>query len=214
MPTYRRRYVRRRPRYQRRFKRRVGMRARNWKKKNSYRPNLHKFTRIVNYPNIQNAGVAVAGGLPFILSDLPTPGDFTTLYDQYRIKYVKVILDFQQQESIMGSTGTYMGKFYEVIDLDDATAPGSEASIQQMQYVRYHQPLGRITRFIKPRLLAETYNDGITSGYTLLPKSTWADIASSNMEHYGWKYYWTATVGGTVNCLVSVKYYLEFKGFR
>lgn len=176
---------------------------------------VYKFTRIANQTNIsQTGGIASAGAMIFRLSDVPNYTEFTNLYDQYRIKGVKVIFDFTSQEPNINASYNFIGKFYTAIDLDDNNTP-SEVEIQQMRYCKVRRPIGTVTRYLKPRALNTMYNDGVTSAYSLSPKKLWIDVAYPSVYHYSLKYFWTS-MNASFNGLayVTVKYYLEFRNPR
>lgn len=176
---------------------------------------VYRFTRLANYSNIDVDNTAdFATAYTFKLSDLPNYTEFTALYDQYRIRYIKLMFFFQQDPFVNMTTGSFLGRMYTALDFDDATSP-TEADIQQMRYVKVKRPVGIVKRFLKPRCLNTIYNDGITNAYTLANKKTWIDCSNPNVTHYGVKLFINKPSGTNhVTCTVQAKFYIEFKNPR
>lgn len=155
------------------------------------------------------------GALSFKLSDLPNYTDYSNLYDEYRIKAVRV--DFVPATN--GSAFTYNGvgvselsipALYTWIDTDDNTAPTTVASGQQFQTFKCHGLMSQMrTRWLVPEVSTALYSGAFTSYGQL--KNQWIDNNSTSVVHFGLKY---ALINGTTNggaFDAVATYYMEFR---
>lgn len=199
----------------RKFKRRIKRSFKMYKRIRRGNNVVYKFTRISTYGNIDVDNTAdYSNAYVFKLSDLPNYTEFTSLYDQYRITFVKFYIYFQADPLVNMTAGSFIGRVYTALDFDDSVVP-SESDIQQMRYVRMHRPFGVIKRGLKPRCLNMMYNDGITTAYSLANRKVWLDCANPNITHYGLKVYINKPSGTYhVTATVQAKFYVQFKSPR
>ena len=170
----------RRRRYRKRIPRSLGpTRIYNWK-------------QTVDLADIQtSAGVSPALFTnQFTLSSLPSFTEFQALFDQFRIKRIKIMYLPPNSIAWTGSTSSQpIGEFYTVLDFDDATTPGSLNDLLQYQTLKrtyFNKPH---YRYFKPLATQSgVYLTGaVTTGYRSLPSNTWFDIATPNVVYYGIK---------------------------
>lgn len=214
MPYYRKRKTSKkiyRKRYGNRYMR---YKLRRWKRKVS--TNLYRFARWTDDTNIQVDNTAdYANGFVFKLSDLPSYTEFTALYDQYRIKAVRFQIMWQQQSFNPQTTAPYLGTVLTAIDLDDSTAPASASEMYQYKYLKIGKSVGMTKRYLKPRTLNAIYNNGVTTAYSLQPRSAWLDCANADIQHFGLKVFIQKPSGSYVmSGVVKIKYYVEFRNPR
>lgn len=128
------------------------------------------------------------------LALLPNYTEFTALYDQYRINCVVVRVVWRSSNVTMFETNNNnsvgMPIMYDVIDLDDSTAPSSASDIQQ--YSKHHiTPFSAVhrTRRLKiyPRTANTVYRTGATSAYGMARRGQWIDCNYADVPYYGWK---------------------------
>lgn len=208
MPFYRRRRTKRgqRPKTARRPytigrpKRKYNMPTYRFKRTNEF------FTILSSNAGIQSAGFA------FQLDDLPSYTEFTALFDQYRIRGVKLDLFFNQSAADSNNP-VGSGLFCHFIDLDDATAPASEAEVCQRGYLKKTSPFGHHKIFIRPRTSKALWQGAFTA-YGQNNSNQWIDCTYPAVEYYGWKYLWTQTTVANLRLMVSATYYLEFRASR
>lgn len=176
---------------------------------------VYRFTRLVNSDNIDvTSTIDYTNAYVFKLSDVTNYTEFTSLYDQYRIRYVKITWYLQSDSFVNMTAGSFLGRMYTTLDFDDATPP-TEPEIQQMRYTKVHKPVGVIKRFLKPRFLNAIYNNGVTTAYTLGNSKSWIDCSNPDVQHYGVKIYINKPSGSYhLTATVQLKYYLEFKNPR
>lgn len=192
---YRRRKVVRRPRRARRA---------GAKRTNLSGTGLHYFKRRYVVANVtaSTSGVGVrsdaAGALSFNLNALPNSSEFTSLFDQYKIMKVKLRwIPFGDSVNmpIATMTGTSSlvspgGPLITVIDYDDNTAPTAAADLLQYQTSKVTPIPKPLSMTIRPKFATEIYRSAVSTGYGA--RSGWLDTASSDIPHYGVKYYMNA----------------------
>jgi hypothetical protein len=171
------------------------------------RPAVHTFEVTVDKGFVSVTNGVTTGALVFALSDLPSPTDFTSLFDQYRIKQVRV--EFLPETTAFGLSTTAIALPYVLtaIDYDDGT-PVSTSAIQQYgtcqtsPYTEYFQ------RILNPRAALAAYSGAFTS-YAQSPPGQWMDSNSPGIQYYGLK--WATTpvtvVSGTYDVMSIVCHY-------
>jgi len=157
----------------------------------------------------------VAGDSPTISS-----GDFTVLFDQYRIDKVKIEFSWGQPGSNINQQFP-LPTIYKVIDYDDTNTLGSIAaafdygSCETLKLgIASDGKTGVHTCWVKPRPLVQTYRTAITTGYQSV-KAGWLDSAQIDIPHYGMKLYYDnagITADTTIGRLIIVQtYYFSFR---
>lgn len=147
-------------------------------------------------------------GKQFVLNDVPNVGEFTSLYDQYRILAVKVKLIPRASEADVSQQLPNIGS---VIDYDDQTALTAINDYTQYQNFKMTRGNKIHSRYIKPRIAAEVFGGGVTTGF--MPTKGWLDVAYPAVPHYGMKIYIQQTaVAQSYDALID--YYLAFKNVR
>lgn len=201
----RRRYKRgyRRPRRIRRYTRRRG--------KNTL---LLKRT-IAQYFNVTD--IPQYNGIAWRLQDIPSYGEFTALFDQYKICMVKQRWIFTQAPQAEGAVlnAAAMSTFHYAIDHNDQSPPANLSALEEYQtyknrIIAAEKPF---TLTFKPTWLAQVY-EGVGSGYQ--SRRGWIDCNDPGVFHYGVK--WsiqpglegvTGNVYGRLFCYTT--YYLALK---
>lgn len=157
----------------------------------------------------------------FKLNDLPNYTEFTTLFDAYRFKGVKLefVPIYNSHEINEGPASALDDRLGMPImtfarDYDDANAPASEDTLLQYATNRRLQLSTRKSIYIaSPRCANLVFKDGITPvGYSEAKSNQWIDSANPDVLHYGLKYYLpTENLSKIVYIRVYATYYLEFK---
>jgi len=166
-----------------------------------------------------DGGRILLGG---VAGDSPTisTGDFTALFDQYRIDKVKIELSWGQPESSLNQQYP-LPTIYKVIDYDDTTSIASIAaafeygSCETLKLSNASDGrTGVHTIWLKPRPLVQTYRSAITTGYQSV-RAGWMDCAQTDIPHYGMKLYYDnagITADTTIGRLIIVQtYYFSFR---
>lgn len=178
---------------------------------------ITKISRSVHTGSVALTTGGVGGAFSFTLGDLPGYTDFTNLYDQYRIKYVKVEFMFNAESTNSGTNGVPVNYPYLITsqDLDDDTTPPSEASLLQHMNAKVHGTLSpmvpKFVRWVKPQMATGAYSGTFTS-YASMGQQ-WIDSNSPGVKHYGLKY-WVdgfGTYASNAYLQIISTYYLELK---
>lgn len=129
------------------------------------------------------SGTPVVQQILFKLDQMPDVTSIKALYDQYRIRWVQVrfLPTFNVSDE---DNATQSGCIYTVIDYD-GDGPTNIDDFGQYKTLRSTRSYKVHTRFIRPRILREIYNNGITSGYEVAKPGVWIDTASSAVNHFG-----------------------------
>lgn len=189
-----------------------------------YAPQTHSFTRTFLVDTAYSIPVGWIGGgfgRSFQLNDLPNVSEFTSLFDQYRIKGIsfklvpKQGLAIQQGVVTAGGNQAVMPKIYSCIDYDDASAPGSIDEVLQYQNVKISRANQTHKRYFKPAIADELFNTGVTTAYGMR-KNTWIDCSYPSVEHYGIRFYIEPSTANTPRWDYDLvcKFYLQFKYVR
>lgn len=157
----------------------------------------------------------------FKLNDLPNYTEFTSLFDAYRFKGVKLefVPIYNSHEINEGPASGLddrlgMPLMTYARDYDDANAPTSEDTMLQYATNRRLQLSTRKSIYIaSPRCASLVYKDGITPvGYSEAKANQWIDSANPDVLHYGLKYFLPVeNLSKIVYIRVYATYYLEFK---
>jgi hypothetical protein len=171
------------------------------------RPSVHTFEVTVDKGFVTATNAVTSGALIFALSDVPTPTDFTSLFDQYRIAQVRV--EFLPEVNAFGASTTAIQLPYVLtaIDYDDGS-PATTAAIQQYGTCMTNSYTEYFERVLNPRAALAAYSGAFTS-YAQSPPGQWMDSASPSIQYYGLKWATTpvTTVSGSYNLMSIVCHY-------
>lgn len=159
-------------------------------------------------------------GHSFKLSDVPNSSEFTSLFDAYRIKGVKLefVPIYNSHEINEGPAASPFDRVGIPVmtfarDLDDSTAPASENTL--LQYAtnkRINLSSKKSIYIANPRVAQTVYQAGLTAAYSEARKNVWIDCANPDVPHYGLKYYVpTENLSKILYIRVYATYYMEFK---
>jgi len=147
------------------------------------------------------------------LDQLPGYTEYTSLFDQYRIKKVDVLIQTKNPIG-PGPYGYSPVRIMGVPDFDDSTPPSTESDIQQYQNLQVWRPNTDKKFTIIPRIAKAAYSGAFTSYSN--EAAGWLDVASPSVRHYGLKLFITADTTANDRCYWNVysRVYLEFKSQR
>jgi len=139
----------------------------------------------------------------FTLAMAPNQGEYTGLFDQYRIDQIECWIE---PTAPQGTTSFPM--FASAVDLDDANTP-TEGGVEGKQCALTGDGgAGRYHRW-KPHTAVAMYSGSFVSYGNVA--SAWIDVASPNVQHYGLK----VTCGPSTSIVtynMSVRYVVSFRG--
>jgi len=173
------------------------------------RDKVYSFERTFEGPLLAApASVALFGAFQFNLAAVPSPSDFTSLFDTYRIAMVEVSF-------LPTNPALIAAALYTVIDYDDANVPASAAELLQYDTLQVTASNQITKRTFVPKIALAAYSGTFTS--YAAAKSQWIDCDSSSVQHYGLKYCLPALASSTATAnqyQVIVKMILQFKNPR
>jgi hypothetical protein len=155
----------------------------------------HEFTRYGDAVTTTTSNVTEPLTYSFALTDVLNYTEFTTMFDQYKIKMVefKIQMITNPDAPIMtnnspastNNSNNWYPKFWYIRDYDGNTSADTLAEIKERVGVKFFvmKPNREYTIKIKPKVLVQTYKTLTTTGYA--PKVLWIDFATNNVPHYG-----------------------------
>lgn len=154
----------------------------------------------------------------FTLDMIPQYSTFVSLYDQYRITSIELII---RATSIVNTpSGSAQGApipnhlFIYAVDHDDSTLPTSYNQIREYGNAReVNMVLGHDCKIrFKPYVSTLVYN-GVTPAYCPKP-APFLDLSHTDIPHYGVKMAVKGGANDVLYCTVSARYCIEFKNAR
>ena len=174
------------------------------------RDKVYTFSRKVSLSYLLATSIGAGGAFPFSLNLLPSPTDFTNLFEQYRV--IQLCYEFTPIVGL-GSGAVDHAPLVTWFDQDDGTVPTSIASSYQTQTTRT-TPQGQFAqRVVIPQLSQDGLATGLpASAYSAPSNDLWVDDAYPAALYYGLKTWipasgqtdgaplWAATVTAVIQC--------------
>jgi len=139
--------------------------------------------------NFQLGGAVQNTSGPGIMLNIGVPTtDFVTLFDTYKIASVSVTFIPRFNVAFSDSSNAALAatpQLHWAVDYDDSTAAPLSSLIQYNNY-KMTNLAKPFTITLKPRVAIQTYQSGVTTGYTT-KGNQWVDMNSGGVEHYGLK---------------------------
>lgn len=174
----------------------------------SWAPEVHRFIRHEYLPGWVSVGTgnAVLAGINFRLDRTPQFAELAVLFDQYRI--TKVIVRIMARTGAGGPSGNvtasndlYLGRYFGVVDYDDALAPANINELMQYKNVQQARFNEDMVFTLYPRVNIDAAVTAVGAGDKVSVAAPWLDMQNTSVEHYGIK------IASDVN---QASYNLEF----
>jgi len=124
------------------------------------------------------------GSKAWTTADITQFSSFSSIFDQYKIDFIEVWLTPYGPGVVAGYNSNT--KIYSVVDYDDANAPTSIAALTQYENcVITRANEGHYVKF-RPHIAVAGFGGAFTQFKN--EKSDWIDVASTSMQHYGFKF--------------------------
>lgn len=155
-----------------------------------------------------------SGGITFSLTDVINSGEFTGLFDQYKIAGIKYRWVLKRNPD-QANTVTYKGMYPRLVWVHDHDSAQTTATLSDLQqYNRMSEfyfgdnKMSTKWNYLKPAVANSVYN-GVYNGYSAMWKK-WLDCGYPAVPYYGIRYYYDALFAG-ITVELECKYYLAFK---
>lgn len=174
------------------------------------------------------SGTAAINGLNlYQLSDLPNATEFTSLFEYYRIKGVKIRMHLRHTTNWLtaaaGATSLtqpqiYYAKTNSSYTSDILWGPGSSTITDanqntnlQIRVLNVEKP---INIFIRPKMSARAYDSTISDAYVPMSSNQWCPTGNPNTNFYGLAFAIDEFVNPNQYIDCAITYYVEFKGTK
>lgn len=181
------------------------------------------------------ATTGIGGAYSFKLNDIPAYGEFTALFDQYKITKIDVFFKLHTNPFLWTATnGSNVNNgaaisfptIFLCNDHDDDSGTPTLAELKERQKTRRFvlRPNSILKWTVRPSILNQLYRTATTTGYS--PQwNKYIDCSAADVPHYGMKFfldYDGATLptviangsGQTIDVNVELKYHLTLKDVR
>lgn len=156
------------------------------------------------------------GALEFKLSDVVNAGEFTALYDRFKITRVQLRLHLitnpdatlvqgSDVTSVAWNANNIFPRIWYSNDYDDSSGEAIEVFKQRAKSKNIILKPNKDYKFwIKPATLVQMYDSMVSTAYE--PAwNKWVDMAQPNTKYYGWRYGVDLDGGSVVNSTYPYK---------
>lgn len=159
-----------------------------------------------------SSAAGVFGVVVFQLNDLVDVASYIGVWDQYRIRKIKVFVDITQQG--LPTTSPSMAHFVTVCDTNDDVTPTSFNQLMNYHDSFVHPKGSTSVRTIRPK--PSSYLRAGTSEPAGMPSNMqWIDVRYPDVKYVSLKYGWSqATTTSVFTASVFYQYFVEFKSTR
>lgn len=180
-------------------------------------PQIVRITRTCKIADINFNNTTQFAAYNFKLTQLPNNTQFS-LYDQYRIRFVKVYFVNNTQPCNQSALDNQVAPtLVTAVDWDDSTTPTSMNQLYSFHNCKIHGSITAgspyMSRTFKPAVAKTVFGSGITNAFGA-SRDVWLDVASSQTEHYGLKLGLEQTPqvpASSGSIRVYATFYMEFK---
>jgi hypothetical protein len=152
------------------------------------RDRVYSFERTYSAAPITSSNAGDTGSIQFTLDSLPGYTDFTALFDQYRIRHVRIQCSPLAAPFGQSTTATSYPTVYTVIDYDDASVPTSVTQLQQFDTLMVTPNAQSLERHIAPRPALAAYSGSVFTAFASSPNTMWIDSNNVTVPYYGFKW--------------------------
>lgn len=149
----------------------------------------------------------------FAISDLSEIASFTSIFDQYRLARIDMLIKPMTSPSTTANISVPYSFAYVVTDYDDAAVLASASLSLNYQNCAILSPGQSHSRYLIPHVLMSTF-DG-AAAFAQSKAAPWIDCANTNVVHYGAKISVTQSTSTFVSSwYIWTRYYVEFRCVR
>jgi hypothetical protein len=183
------------------------------KRQTPVRDRIYPIERSFTLANLTATNADTTGAYSFTLDSLPGYTELTALFDQYRIRQVRIQFCPLAQQFGSSTTASNYPTIYTLIDYDDASAPANISDMLQYDTLMICPSNEPFERVLNPHATLAAYSGAFTS-YAQAPTTQWFDCNSPSIQYYGlkWGVSSVTVVSGTYQMYsVTATVSLEFR---
>ena len=148
---------------------------------------VYSFKRMTTLSDISvTSASAFSGAFEFRLQDLPSVTDFTNLFDQYMITWIKVELVPTKDTSLLSSSTATLFQVYSVIDGNDVTPLANVATAEAYATCKFTAQTKHHMRSFKPYLTLGC-TDITATAFNVNTGPKWLSCTQDDVAHLGLK---------------------------
>lgn len=194
---------------------------RNYKKaaKVNLKQQIHYFKRSTDLGNVLMDGSSplVPNPLSFRLNQLPAYQEFTDLFDQYKISFVKLRLRLNLSPDAQSATSAVYPRVLYVRDHDDLVVPASTQELRQYGKCKTKvlSPNRDLIITLRPSTLnVSSINASAGTTYVSPQYNKWVDCAHPDVNHLGIKYAFENIANSNYIVNFQATFWLQCKSTR
>lgn len=154
----------------------------------------------------------------FMLEDLINYTEFTNLFQQYRIKGIKMTFMPLGNTSYIGNTSYSLPQLGFVYDTDDANVLTTRSDYQQYNTLKEYRLDRPVRKWVVPKLSTSVYG-GVTPAYSQMSNKKWITTATTDAQYYGCKWFVDPIITGTgeqtlLKLRIICTYYIECRDVK
>lgn len=177
---------------------------------------IHSFTRMVQFTLTGAVANPAYGVATFALNALPNYAEFTSLFDRYRINFVKLFWQLNVAPEAQAAASSQYPRLYTFNDFTDVTTPTSMDEFRERQKTKMQMlsPRRPVITTCRPAVEMEAYK---TLGGVAVnaPKwKVWLPQESPDVQHLGTKYAIENFTNTNYTITLTAKYYLSCKNVK
>lgn len=173
----------------------------------------HRFVQTTNLGVVitSSNSLSVAYSKSFSSADITQFSSFSAIFDQYKISLIEVWLSPSNNGVITATGISGSAQLYTITDYDDANSLSTPANAMNYTNVMVASAYadGHYRRW-RPHIAVAAYGGAFTQ-FKNVP-ADWIDVASTSVQHYGFKSIVEPTATGTTQAYVMVtRLHIDFR---
>lgn len=150
---------------------------------------IHWFKRRTGSTAITGDGIANVQfrGFNFLLSSVVNSGEFSALYDQYKLTGIALDFYLNRNSANASVVNGVLPRMYIVTDYNTSTAPTDIDELKEYSNCRVHDftpEKNHFRYYLRPKILMEVYRTALTTG-TAPRKPMWISTDHLDLQHFG-----------------------------
>lgn len=194
---------------------RYGLKVRKFRQPVHYYKRTVKISDITaSFNTVGPVSQNIAGAYVLSLDSFPNFTEFQQLYDQYKIKGIKLSFVPSGNSAIYSTASGSVAqigfsRFNSVLDFDDSTTPTAENQLLQYSSLKTTPGWATHKRYYVPRVKSALVDNAVTN--TLVASGSqrpgWISTDRPDIEHYGLKVWCSAPINTATSAAITYSVY-------